>query len=56
LQALLVTASLKGDGPTNYKLQVASFKLQASSFKLQAGKKDLTMVIGQYRMYLLTER
>ena len=49
LQALLVTASLKGDGPTNYKLQ-------ASSFKLQAGKKDLTMIIGQYRMYLLTER
>jgi hypothetical protein len=28
LQALLVTASLKGDGPTNYKLQASSGKLR----------------------------
>jgi hypothetical protein len=44
LQALLVTASLKGDGPTNYKHQAASGsepqatsnKQQASSIKHQA--------------------
>jgi hypothetical protein len=45
LQALLVTASLKGDGPTNYKHQAASAasrkqaaasKHQASSIKHQA--------------------
>jgi hypothetical protein len=44
LQALLVTASLKGDGPTNYKHQAASgsepqatsIKHQASSIKHQA--------------------
>jgi hypothetical protein len=43
LQALLVTASLKGDGPTNYKHQAASgsepqatSKHQASSIKHQA--------------------
>jgi hypothetical protein len=47
LQALLVTASLKGDGPTNYKHQAASgsepqatsnkqSKQQASSIKHQA--------------------
>jgi hypothetical protein len=28
LQALLVTASLKGDGPTNYKHQASSGKLR----------------------------
>jgi hypothetical protein len=28
LQALLVTASLKGDGPTNYKHQASSSKLR----------------------------
>jgi hypothetical protein len=37
LQALLVTASLKGDGPTNYKHQAASgSKPQATSNKQQA--------------------
>jgi hypothetical protein len=37
LQALLVTASLKGDGPTNYKHQAASGnKPQATSNKQQA--------------------
>jgi hypothetical protein len=41
LQALLVTASLKGDGPTNYKHQAASGsepsnKQQATSNKQQA--------------------
>jgi hypothetical protein len=43
LQALLVTASLKGDGPTNYKHQAASgsepqatSNKQASSIKHQA--------------------
>jgi hypothetical protein len=37
LQALLVTASLKGDGPTNYKHQAASgSEPQATSNKQQA--------------------
>jgi hypothetical protein len=39
LQALLVTASLKGDGPTNYKhqaKQATSNKQQATSNKQQA--------------------
>jgi hypothetical protein len=36
LQALLVTASLKGDGPTNYKHQATSNKQQATSIKHQA--------------------
>jgi hypothetical protein len=37
LQALLVTASLKGDGPTNYKHQATSSnKQQATSNKQQA--------------------
>jgi hypothetical protein len=40
LQALLVTASLKGDGPTNYKHQAASGsepqQQQATSNKQQA--------------------
>jgi hypothetical protein len=37
LQALLVTASLKGDGPTNYKHQAASGSASASN-KQQANQ------------------
>jgi hypothetical protein len=36
LQALLVTASLKGDGPTNYKHQATSNKQQATSSMRQS--------------------
>jgi hypothetical protein len=45
LQALLVTASLKGDGPTNYKHQAASGQ-QATSNKQQAtsNKQQATCV------------
>jgi hypothetical protein len=36
LQALLVTASLKGDGPTNYKHQATSKRATSISNKQQA--------------------
>jgi hypothetical protein len=36
LQALLVTASLKGDGPTNYKRRAAASRKQQATSNKQA--------------------